>query len=60
MTYFMEHEICGKQHRHAVALLSNIAFPNHDVDAEYVRKVLQHAKRAWRPPKNRELNPKKA
>jgi hypothetical protein len=60
MTYFMEHEICGKQHRHAVARLTDIAFPGHDWDAEYVRKVLQYSSRVGRVPKNRELNPTKA
>jgi hypothetical protein len=60
MTYFMENEICGKQHRYAVALLTDTAFPGHDVDAEYVRKALQYTSRVVRVPKNRELKPKKA
>ena len=59
MTYFMEHEICGKQHRYAVALLTDIAFPGHDVDTEYVRKVLQHTRRTRLVPKNRELDQEK-
>ena len=60
MTYFMEDEICGKRHPYAVALLTDMAFPGHDVDAEYVRTTLQYTRRALRDSKNRELNPKKA
>jgi hypothetical protein len=62
MTYFMENEICGKRHLYAVALLTDMAFPGHDVDAEYVRTTLRsdYPRRALRVSKNRELNPKKA
>jgi hypothetical protein len=59
MTHFMKVEICGKEHRYAVALLTDVAFPGHDVDAEYVRKTLQYRRRVPRTGKNRELKPKK-
>jgi hypothetical protein len=59
MTHFMKNEICGKEHRCAVALLTDVAFPGRDVDSEYVRKTLQHRTRVPRTGKNRELKPKK-
>ena len=59
MTLFMRDEICGKEHRYAVALLTDIAFPGHDVDTEYVRKTLQYRKRVLRNGKIRELKAKK-
>jgi hypothetical protein len=59
MTLFMRDEICGKEHRSAVALLTDIAFPGHDVDTEYVREILRYGKRVRRTRKIRELNAKK-
>ena len=60
MTLFMKDEICGKEHRYAVALLTDIAFPGHDVDTEYVRETLRHRRRVPRTRKIRELKAKKA
>ena len=59
MTLFMTDEICGKEHRYAVALLTDIAFPGRDVDTEYVRKTLQYRKRVLRNGNIRELKAKK-
>jgi hypothetical protein len=59
MTLFMKDEICGKEHRYAVALLTDVAFPGHDVDTEYVRETLRHRKRIPRTRKIRELTAKK-
>ena len=46
MTDYM-HEICGKQHRHAVAMLASMAF-NSLVDSEDVRKTLEPSTREGR------------
>ena len=40
MDYYIREEICGQPDHHAVAVLTDIAIPGYDVDAEYVRKAL--------------------
>jgi hypothetical protein len=57
MTDYMD-EICGKQHRHAVAMLASMAF-NSLVDNEDVRKALEPSTREGRRRKVRALSAKK-
>lgn len=40
--------MCYQQHNDAVAILADIAFPGHDIDAETVRKTLQPSRRVDR------------
>jgi hypothetical protein len=58
MTNYMD-EICGKQHRRAVALLASMAFKD-EVDDEDVRKTMNPSTRKGRRSKIRALNTKKS
>jgi hypothetical protein len=59
MDYFLREEICGQPDHHAVAVLTDIAVPGYDVDAEYVRKALLPTTAAARR-KSRALDDKKS